>query len=149
MSVSFVEFFNGVAEGQVGVDNAPLTDEFIELAIELIDEFIPEPNAQWVSIDNDTTPDPNEPWRTKKGSSSNHDVRIVFLQDNLNDRELIRYLKTTETATGNVNGIMYQTDFEPTLKDTVRWQGRTMTINAINPIQPIDAAIIYVIEFNS
>jgi len=146
--VTFQEFFNGFKQQATSsIATNPLTLEFIEMAIELIDEFIPEPNAIWKIISNDTVVDPNKPWEVTRGSTSNRDVKIVFLPDNLEDRQLLRYLKATERNEGNVNGIMYRTDFDPKLKDIVLWQNRELVVNAIDPIQPFDNVIIYMIEF--
>jgi hypothetical protein len=130
-------------------DTAPITIEFIELAIELLDEVIPQPNALWVSIANDTVEDIDEPWKTIHGSSTERAVKILFTMDALEDRQLLKYLKNTETNDGQINGIMYRTDFEPSLKDIVKWGGQELVVRAIDPIKPIDEVIIYVLEFGT
>ncbi|MCC6271127.1 MAG: hypothetical protein IT190_07605 [Microbacteriaceae bacterium] len=130
-------------------DLRPLTIEFIELAIELIDEAIPTPNAVWVSISSDAVDDVDEPWKTVQGQSTEYPVRLLFTLDALEDRQLLKYLKHTEANDGQVNGLMYRTDFEPTLKDIVKWNNQELVVRAINPITPIDGVIIYVLEFGT
>jgi hypothetical protein len=125
-----------------------LTLEFTELAVELINDFVEFPNAVWVSVANDTVPNPAEPWKTVKGQIEQHAVKIVLLQDALEDRQFLRYLKLTETKNGNVNGIMLNYGFEPSLKDFVRWEGRELKVDAVDPIAPIDKPIVYIIEFS-
>lgn len=147
MSVTFQEFFNGFQQAAISSDANPTTLEFLELAIELIDDFVPEPNANWKVIQNDTVPDPEKPWEIIRGTATLIPVKIVFVQDTLEDRQLLRYLKGTEANVGQVNGIMYHTDFAPSLKDIVLWQGRELTISAIDPIQPFDTPIVYLLEF--
>ena len=120
--------------------------EFIPLARELIDDFVEQENAVWVQIGEDVK-DPDEPWKVTRGTSVEYAVKIVFLQDTLEDRQLLRYLKKTEVDTGNVNGIMYSYGFEPSLKDIVKWNGRELAINNVDPISPVDEVIIYMIEF--
>lgn len=123
------------------------TVEFAELAVELIDDFLETTNAVWVSIGDDSPVETDEPWNTELGPSTSYDVKIVFLQDALEDRQLIKYLKGTEITDGQVNGIMYRYGFEPKLKDVVEWQGRELVVKAIDPLAPIDKAIVYILEF--
>lgn len=150
MSSLFGSLFGALpVASNVAIDAQPITLEFVELAVELIDEFIEEPNAIWLSIQNDSLISNDRPWEVQRGSSIEHAVKIVFLQDDLEDRQLIKYLKGTETTNGQVNGIMYDYGFTPSLKDVVKWQGRELVVNAIDPLAPIDKAIIYILEFGS
>lgn len=126
-----------------------ITLEFIELAVELIDDFVEEPNAVWVSIANDSVADSDEPWNTTVGNSKKYDVKIVFTQDALEDRQLLRYLDKTAMRTGQVNGIMYDTGFAPKLKDIVKWDSKELVVRAIDPIQTIDDVIVYILEFGT
>lgn len=149
MSVTFSEFFDGIKNSVASPSMAPITAEFIELAIELIDEFIPEPNCEWFSIQNDNVSDVDKPWRVTVGNSVKRPVRILFTLDALEDRQLLKYLKGTEANDGQVNGLMYHSGFEPKLKDIVKWNDQELVIRAINPIAPIDSVIIYDLEFGS
>ena len=128
--------------------NESITDEFIELAVELIDDCIEEPNAVWISIENDIQ-DPECPGRVTRGNCEEYDVRIVFDLDRLEDRQFLKYRKGRTTNNGQVNAIMYQTEFEPKLKDIVIRQGQELTVNNVDPIQPADAPIIYLMELGS
>ena len=126
----------------------PTTVEFAELAVEIIDDFVESPNAVWVSIPVDVPSETND-WDIERATATEYPVKIVFLQDDLEDRQLIQYLKKTAVPTGLVNGIMYPQGFVPNLKDIVRWQGRELNVRAIDPIAPIDCPIIYMLEFGS
>jgi len=140
----------GATVFQLNVDSTnpqPLTTEFAELAIELIDEFVESPNAVWVSIGQAIIVDETEPWNTTIGPDQSYDVKIVFFQDTREDRELLKFLRGTELANGTVNGIMYCYDFEPTLKDIVKWQGKELIVKAVDPIAPVDRPIVYILEF--
>lgn len=125
------------------------TLEFIEVAIEIIDDFVEEPNAVWLSVDNGEVADTDEPWNITRGSTESHDVRIVFLQDALEDRQLLKYLKGRVTNNGQVNAIMYRQGFDPKLKDIVQWEGQQLEVRAIDPVQVIDKPIVYIMEFGS
>lgn len=125
------------------------TLEFIELATEIIDDFVEEPNAVWVSIGNGELSDDNEPWNVTRGTTEPHDIRIVFLQDTKEDRQLLKYLKGRVVNSGQVNAIMYQQGFDPKLKDIVEWEGQQLEVRAIDPVQVIDKPIIYIMEFGS
>lgn len=136
------------SQDPISTEAQPITVEFLEMAIELIDDFVESPNAEWVEIANDQAAT-DEPWKTGFGQNNRHNVKIVFLQDTLEDRQLLKYLKGTEVKNGNVNGIMYPQGFTPTLKDVVLWQGRQLTVNAIDPLAPVDSPIIYIMEFGA
>lgn len=125
------------------------TEEFIEVAIEIIDDFVEEPNAVWQSIINDEVAETDEPWNVTRGEPTPHDIRIVFLQDALEDRQLLKYLKGRVVNSGQVNAIMYQQGFDPKLKDVVSWEGRELVVRAIDPIQVIDKPIVYILEFGT
>lgn len=121
--------------------------EFIELARELIDEFVPTPNASWHSIKNDIVPDANEPWITTRGLTCIWPVRCVFYQDTLQDREFMKFMKGTAIGDGQTNGIFYKTSFTPTLKDVCVWNGRMMTVKFVNEVRVIKDTIIYIVQF--
>lgn len=125
------------------------TEEFIEVAIEIIDDFVEEPNAVWLSVSNGEVADTDEPWNVTRGDTEPHDIRIVFLQDALEDRQLLKYLKGRVVNSGQVNAIMYRQGFDPKLKDIVQWQGQQLEVRAIDPVQVIDEPIVYIMEFGS
>lgn len=126
-----------------------ITEEFVELAVELIDDFLDEPNAIWVSIPNDDVPNLDEPWNVEREESIETPVKIVFTMDALEDRQLLKYLKGTEANDGQINGLMYPQGFEPKLKDIVKFDGQELVVRAIDPIKPFDKPIIYIMEFGS
>lgn len=123
--------------------------EFIELAKEIIDDFVPESNAVWQSIANDTVPNPSEPFKTERGLSTSYPVSIVFIPKGLENKELLKYRRFTEVPEGHIVGLMYKTDFVPTLKDICKWNGREYTVRAIDEITPIEQTILYIIEFET
>lgn len=127
-----------------------LDNEFIEMAIEMIDDAIPEPNAIWRCVANDTVVDPDKPWKTTLGSITNFDVRILFNMDMLQNRQWLRYLASTEIPVGNVNALMYRTEFEPTLKDIViDSDGKELKVLAVNAIKPIEQVILYLLRLGA
>jgi hypothetical protein len=127
-----------------------IDDEFIEMAVELIDETIPEPNAIWRCVANDTVADPDKPWLTTLGQTTDFDVRILFNADMLQNRQFVRYLADTEVPVGNVNALMYRTEFEPTLKDIViDLDGRELKVLAVNAIKPIEQVILYLLRLGA
>ena len=129
---------------------APITTEFVELAQEMIDEFIPSPNTVWVSQSENAVADPLKPFMVTKPTETSYNVKILFARDDLEDRQFYRYRKDTSMADGQINGWMYKSaSFTPKLKDTVKFNGDVLTVNAIDPIQPVDGVILYFLEFGS
>jgi len=131
-------------------------DEFLADAIEEIDYWTPDgPNAIWVKKGTPTVPDVNKPWDILPPVEVEHDVRIVFLPDDLEDRQLYKYLRKTEVAQGQVNGWMYHYDaFDPLLNDVVRRPKEhdpgnydELIVRAIDPLRPDNQTIIYFMEF--
>jgi len=75
-------------------------------------------------------------------------VKILFLPDQLEDRQIQTYFKDTTMGEGQVNGIMYKyPEFEPKLKDTIERDGVTMGVVAIDELRPINNSLLYFIEF--
>lgn len=127
----------------------PTTVEFAAMAVEMIDEFITNTNAVWVSSAENTVSDSNKPWEVGSSVETRTNVKILFLRDKLEDRQLLRYLKEAPLSSGQVNGLMYPYSFTPRLKDSVEFQGKTYSVHAIDPIQPIDQPILYTLELGS
>lgn len=146
--MSFASFFGGLTPTPVVLSTATfkVDIEFIALARELIDEFIEVPNAIWSSI-SDGNSDPSSPWSTTRGGTVDHAVKIYFFRDTRQDREFLRYMAGMSANIGDVNGIMYQTDFEPSTKDSVTFNDRKLAVKNVNALQPVDRAIVYFMEF--
>lgn len=124
------------------------TLEFLQVAREIIDDFLSATNAEWVAVAEDTIPNPDEPWVTERGTETRTPVKIVFLQDQMEDRQFLRYLEGTNINVGQVNGIMYPyPQFTPSKKDIVVFNNEELAIKAIDPLTPIDEPIIYLLEF--
>jgi len=135
------------AVGEIAEGSQPLTVEFTELAIGLIDESIVTPNAVWVTQSENPQTEENLPFVVDLPTTENHDVKILFTSDALEDRQFRKYLKDTALSDGMINGYMYPyAEFTPKLKDTVRWRGQILTVRAIDPIQPIDHPVLYFLE---
>ena len=84
-----------------------VTREFIELAIDVIDCFVEEPNATWCQIPDGIVTNPNEPWEVTQPEPKKFDVKIIFDLDRLEDRQFLKYLKGRITTSGQINSIMY------------------------------------------
>lgn len=131
-------------------ESEDITVEFLECAMELIDDCIKQPNALWVQISNHKIPDEDRPWNVEQPNCDEFPIKILFMQDALEDRQLLKYLKNRVIRSGQVNAIMYHyPEFEPNLKDIVRWQGKDLVVRAIDPVQPVDTPIIYILEFGT
>ena len=125
-----------------------IDQEFIELAIELIDETIPTANATWVSIANDEVIDPDDPGDVEPGDDVEHAVRIVFFPPDLQGRRFFLFLKDSELTHGTILGIFYKTHFVPKLKDVVRWNSRSLHPCYIDEITVAKDTIVYIAEFD-
>lgn len=126
---------------------ATLTTEFAELAIELIDETIPTTNAVWNSLADGVASNPAEPWNVERGVPSTTNIKMLFVESEHRNEELIRYLVKTELSVGTLLGFMYPQGFTPKQKDFVTWNGWHLIANTIREIRPIDDVILYIIEF--
>lgn len=134
---------------QVGSGFA-IDDEFIEMAVELIDDFLEDTNSIWVSVNPSSLNDQDKPFEINKPNEQQCPVKIVYLTDDLEDRQYRKFRKETTMVDGQINGIMYAyPDFEPKLNDVVIWKGKTLTVNAIDPIQPFEKVLLYTFEFGS
>lgn len=119
--------------------------EFIAVAREIIDDFVEMPNAIWVSTPTDIAPDPLKPWEVTPGVEIEHAIRMIFLPEDRIGRETLNYIPESVMSKGHVYGITYDHGFEMTLKDTVVYGGRSLTVQSIDPIQPVDQAIIFIV----
>ena len=91
--------------------------------------------------------DPNKPWEKSPDTIIDIPVRILFELDDLEDRQLIHYLKNTETQRGLVNGLMHAVDFEPATTDTVVRSGKELVIATLDVLAPGDVILYHLIEF--
>lgn len=127
-----------------------ITEDFVLLTIELIDCFITNTNATWVSLSDNSVSDSTKPYIVGKSTRVETPVKILFTQDDLEDRQFFKYRKETSIVEGQVNGYMYAySEFVPSLKDVVKWNDQEIIVSAVDPIQPIDCPILYFIEFKS
>ena len=58
-------------------------------------------------------PDPLKPWEKASDTIIEVPVQILFTFDDLEDRQLLYYLKNTEVQRGLVNGMMHVVNFIP------------------------------------
>ena len=91
--------------------------------------------------------DPLKPWEKSSDTIIEVPVQILFEFDDLEDRQLIHYLKNTEVQRGLVNGMMHVVDFEPTTTDTVLSNGIELVIATLDVLQPGDIILYHLIEF--
>ena len=126
---------------------APITTEFIEVAKDLIDDFIPETNAVWCSVQE--TVDPTKPYEQPKRLITKRDVKIFFFTQ-YSSEAWQQYFPDTEFQTGRVQGIMYKYDtFVANKVDFVEFNDEELTIKQLDPMQPIDDIICYFMEFGT
>ena len=119
-------------------------NRFINLATRAINKY--GDACTWVQKA-ETTPDANKPWEAGSGSNVNNSVNILFLRDDLEDRQLYHYLRRSNVISGLVNGIMPVVSFTPKLNDYVIRDGEQFEIAALDYEKPGDRIILYYIEF--
>lgn len=111
----------------------------------------------WVKHGNRIVANPAEPWRTttNEGADVQYEVDIVYLPDELEDRQYNMFRKGATTPKGEVNGFMpFYSEFEPTLEDRVRrplGDGAVgyedLVLTFVNPIRPQGTTVMYYLEF--
>lgn len=99
-----------------------------------------------------TVSDPNKPWLQTEIPETNKDLKIVFLSpgasaSTLFGRELLQYLKGTQTITGEVRGYMASGSIVPRQNDIVIRNGKEIKISAIDILNPNGQDILYTLEF--
>jgi len=131
-------------------------DRFLNLSIRLIEKYTPNgTNVTWVQKGSPTVPDANKPWETEPAAEVTFDVRIIFLPDVLEDRQILKYLGKTEIGEGQVNGRMHPYDsFIPTINDVVRRPKEDapgeyveLVVKAVDEYRPENQTIVYDLEF--
>lgn len=126
-----------------------IEQEFIDSAIELIDEFVPLPNAIWCSLADNVVANPSKPYEITRPVKTEYQVRIVFEIDDLEDRQFLKYRKNAETQEGQVNGIMYDHGFTVSLKDYVIVNNQKLVVRSIDKVAPMGTTILYLLEFGT
>ena len=141
MSVTFQEFFDGI-NSLVLNETSEITDEFLELAKELIDDFVPSNNAIWVRVSEGIASDSNKPWDITEGSQIQVPIKMVFypIENKYNTKEIIE---------ADLRGIMYYSGFNPDLNDIVLKGDNKYKPLMINDFAPIDGSIIYIVDFKA
>ncbi len=94
-----------------------------------------------------TLPDSDKPWQPSADMPNDFDAKIVFITMNRMGRELLRFLSGTEVTTGTVRGLMAASSFEPSTKDVIFRDNKTLRIISIDPLCPNGETILYTIEF--
>lgn len=92
-------------------------------------------------------PDPLKPWEKAPDTIVDVPVRILFTFDDLEDRQLVHYLKNTETQRGLVNGMMQAVDFIPRTTDTVLRGDIELVIATLDVLAPGGVILYHLIEF--
>ena len=123
----------------------PIDREFIELARELIDETIPSPNATWHLTSNQTASVTGEPWNVVRPQEVSYPVKILFDKDTRATTFQRYRIPDTFLNTGLFIGFMYRTTFDPSLKDTLSWNGKVYNVEYLDPIQVVKDVIVYIV----
>lgn len=96
-----------------------------------------------------TTPDTDKPWIVEEDGETDYDnISIVFLPNNRQNNELIRYITGTEVTCGNVQGLMWGVPFTPSADDIVIRDGIELRIKSIDTLSPNGQIILHTIEFD-
>jgi hypothetical protein len=147
----FGNLFGGGSSGQVTLPTGDfaLDIEFLQVVRELIDDFVEKPNVVWKSIGNDIVADPDKPFITTMGVTTEYPVKMVFYSPNLVRAKNLQFMQFSEVQDGRINGLMYAYNFTPTLKDIVVFNGRERVLVTVDVIQPVDKVLLYDMEFDS
>jgi len=124
-----------------------IDSDFIELAVELIDEFAETDNATWVSLADNVVSDITKPWIVAQSVPTITPLKIVFVTIERDSHEFRKYRFDQETTDGKVLGIFYKSTFEPKVKDVVTWNSKQLKVLALDQIAPFENVIIYIVEF--
>ena len=101
----------------------------------------------WQSRVDGSLVDATKPWDKSADTIVETKVRILFTFDDLEDRQLRRYLKNASTQRGLVNGMMHVVNFEPKLKDTVIRAGKQLVVATLDVLSPGGVIVYHLIEF--
>jgi hypothetical protein len=141
--VTFEEFFNLREQAVLNnTDPSPLELEFIQLAKEMFEEFIPVPNAIYKSTNPDIIADSSKPWEISPGTISEKSVRVLYIPSEIENRRYSRYREDLEIPTGAIKVLMQRENLEPKLKDLITFKNKLWKINAIDKIGPMGNDIL-------
>lgn len=89
-----------------------------------------------------------QPWKPGQAADTPHEVSICFVPktDRLS-RQLIQALTGTEVKVGSLAGLMGVTDFTPSGDDYVTRDGKLLTIDTLDVLNPNGQIVLYTIEF--
>lgn len=107
-------------------------------------------NGQLVVWRQAATPavDGAEPWNVATAAPVDNFVFVCFVP--VRDREsrkLIQYLTGTEVESGQTAGLMGAVGFEPTTKDVVIRDGKTLRIVSLDCLSPNGQKVLWIAEF--
>jgi len=126
-------------------------EEFQELATELIGED--GDSCTYRSFKAGIVSDPDAPW---EGSAADtfvdYPLKVVFVQDDLEDRQFKHFLNNTNVMIGQVDAYVSCVDLpvEPTPNDMLQRPSTNEThiIKAIDKVQPGPDPILWIFEFH-
>lgn len=105
--------------------------------------------CQWV-IPATATQDPDEPWNTEPVPEVVHTgIPIVFVPTNNKGLEtLASLINGSPVSSGNVKGLMASVPFAPSkAHKVIRKDGRVLTIESIDEVNPNGESILFEIGF--
>lgn len=144
--VTFQEFFNNREQAvSSGIDPSHLELEFIQLAKELFEEFIPVPNAIYKTISPDIIADDSKPWEVSSGSINTQSVRILYIPSEIENRRYSKYRIDLEVPTGAIKVLMQPEGLTPKIRDLVDFKGKLWKVNTIDKIGPMGTDILNVL----
>lgn len=92
------------------------------------------------------------PWEGTSIKGPDIPVKMLFLAPSSSGetqfgKELLTYLKGSETSKTQVRGYMASNGFEPAKNDIVVRDGKELVISAIDTLAPDGTSILHVLEF--
>jgi len=104
-------------------------------------------SVTWRKHINGAPLDPEKPWNGSALTTEEHIVSILFLPLNLQTKKFADYMSNSSIHMGGEGGFMAAVDFEPSIKDEVVRDGKTLTIENFDLIAPNGDPILYILEF--
>jgi len=108
--------------------------------------------GQTVTYNQTTAVSVGNPWEGATSKGPDISLKILFLAPSATGetqfgKELLTYLKGTETSKTQVRGYMAYNGFEPAKSDIVVRDGKELVIGAVDTLAPDGTSILHVLEF--
>lgn len=91
-----------------------------------------------------STPNPAKPWEMISGTVTDTTVKVVFVSK-FKEHFFLKYMANTEIPEGLFIGYMAAQNFTPAINDILIRGHETLTIQAIDIVEPNGEPILYIV----